>query len=54
MSRKLDLLLEQTGKEETTCKVIDNTAKDYIHSMPSRKGFLSKYEQIIDAANTCH
>ena len=54
ISRKLDSLLEQTGKEETTRKVIDNTAKDYIRSMLSRTGFLGKYEQVIDAANTCH
>ena len=54
ISRKLDSLLEQTGKEETMRKVIDNTAKDYIRSMLSRTGFLGKYEQVIDAANTCH
>ena len=54
ISRKLDSLLEQTGKEETTRKVIDNTAKDYIRSMLSRTGFLGKYEQVIDAANTCY
>ena len=54
ISINLDLLFEQTGKEETTRKVIDNTAKDYIRSMLSRTGFLNKYEQVIDAANTCH
>ena len=54
ISRKLDLLLEQTGKEETMHKVINNKAKDYICSMFSWTGFLNKYEEVIDAANTCH
>ena len=48
------MLFEQTGKEEITCKVINNTAKDYIRSMLSQTDFLNKYEQVIDAANTCH
>ena len=54
ISRKLDLLLEQSGKEETMCKVINNKAKDYIRSMLSQTGFLNKYEEVIDAANTRH
>ena len=54
ISGKLDLLLEQTGKEETMHKVINNKAKDYIRSMFSWTGFLNKYEEVIDTANTCH
>ena len=48
------MLLEETGKEEITRKVINNTAKDYIRSMLSQTDFLNKYEQVIDATNRCH
>ena len=34
--------------------MIDNTAKDYIHSMLSRAAFLNKCGQIIDTAKACH